>query len=79
MRRPVGIQKGFVCADTVLDQYQFFLIFRGVQGNKVLDFSFFMVFSSRKYLPVFLSQFFWGRFDDLAATVFGGRTPDGPE
>lgn len=24
------------------------------------------MFSSRKYLPVFLSQFFWGRFDDLA-------------
>lgn len=34
---PKGIQKGFVRADTVLDQYQFFLIFRGVQGNKVLD------------------------------------------
>ena len=41
MRRPVGIQKGFVCADTVLDQYQFFLIFWGVQGNKVLDRSLF--------------------------------------
>ena len=37
MRRPVGIQKGFVRADTVLNQYQFFLIFWGVQGNKVLD------------------------------------------
>ena len=31
------------------------------------------------YISEFLSQFFWGRFDDLAATVFGGRTPDGPE
>ena len=41
MRRPEGVQKGFVRADTVLDQYQFFLIFRGVQGDKVLDRSLF--------------------------------------
>ena len=47
MCRPVGIQKGFVCADTVLNQYQFFLIFWGVQGNKVFDFSFFMVSSCK--------------------------------
>ena len=41
MRSPKGIQKGFVRADTVLNQYQFFLIFWGVQGNKVLDRSLF--------------------------------------
>ena len=41
MRRPKGIQKGFVRADTILNQYQLFLIFWGVQGNKVLYFSFF--------------------------------------
>ena len=79
MRRPESIQKGLVRAGAALDQHQLFLIFRGVRAIKSLTFLFFMVFSSRKYLPVFLSQFFWGRFDDLAATVFGGRTPDGPE
>ena len=43
MRRPEGVQKGFVRAGAALDQYQLFLIFRGVQGNKVFDFSFFHV------------------------------------
>ena len=41
MRSPKGIQKGFVRADTILNQYQLFLIFRGIQGNKVLDRSLF--------------------------------------
>ena len=41
MHRPKGIQKGFVRADTILNQYQLFLIFRGIQGNKVLDRSLF--------------------------------------
>ena len=79
MRRPEGIQKGFVRADTVLNQYQFFLIFWGVQGNKVLDRSLFMAFSLRKYLLVFLFQFLGRCLDDLAAAVFRGCAPDGPE
>ena len=41
MRRPESIQKGLVRAGAALDQHQLFLIFRGVQGNKVLDFSLF--------------------------------------
>ena len=60
MRRPVGIQKGFVRADTVLNQYQFFLIFWGVQGNKVLDRSLCLLYTSILHglaeVPVLLIQ-----------------------
>ena len=41
MRCPESIQKSLVCAGAALDQYQLFLIFQGIQGNKVPDFSLF--------------------------------------
>ena len=54
---PVGIQKGFVRTDAALDQYQFSSssgVYRAIKSLTVL---FFMIFSLRKYLLVFLFQF----------------------
>ena len=45
MHRPEGIQKSFIRADTVLNQYQLFLIFRAYRAIKSLTVLFFMAFS----------------------------------
>lgn len=45
MGSPKGIQKGFVCVNTTLDQYKLFLIFQGILSNEVLDRFLFHAFS----------------------------------